>query len=134
MKNISKLLFRMFEPFIYPLFECTHPPKEWEYPFNHTPLTLRTVFFFSSRAALVPYWSSQARQPIGAAAAGLHHSHSNARSELHLWPTAAYGKTRSSPHWAGSEIELVSSWILVGFVTAEPKNCHFYTINMHLSK
>ena len=30
---------------------------------------------------------SQARGQIGAAAAGLHHSHSNAKSELHLQPT-----------------------------------------------
>ena len=30
---------------------------------------------------------SQARSGTGAIAAGLHHSHSNARSELHLRPT-----------------------------------------------
>ena len=30
---------------------------------------------------------SQARGPIGAAAAGLHHSHSNTRSKPHLRPT-----------------------------------------------
>ena len=30
---------------------------------------------------------SQARGPIRAVAAGLYHSHSNARSEPHLWPT-----------------------------------------------
>ena len=30
--------------------------------------------------------ASQARGGIGAVAAGLHHSHSNARSELHLQP------------------------------------------------
>ena len=33
------------------------------------------------------YGSSEARDGIGAAAAGLHHSHSNAGSELHLQPT-----------------------------------------------
>ena len=34
------------------------------------------------------YGSSWARSlEIRAAAAGLHHSHSNARSELHLWPS-----------------------------------------------
>ena len=31
--------------------------------------------------------NSQARGRIGAAAAGLHQSHSNTRSELHLWPS-----------------------------------------------
>ena len=41
-------------------------------------------FFF--RAAPSAYGSSQARGWIGAAAASLHHSHSNARSELSLWP------------------------------------------------
>ena len=46
-------------------------------------------FFFLSffRAAPVAYGGSQARGPIGATAAGLHHSHSNARSELRLRPT-----------------------------------------------
>ena len=39
------------------------------------------------RAAPAVYGSSQARDQIGATAAGLHHSHSNARSELHLQPT-----------------------------------------------
>ena len=38
------------------------------------------------RAEPTPYGGSQARGPIGAVAAGLHHSHSNARSELHLQP------------------------------------------------
>jgi len=35
----------------------------------------------------VAYGNSRARDQIRAAAAGLHHSHSNARSELHLQPT-----------------------------------------------
>ena len=33
------------------------------------------------------YGGSQARGPIGAVAAGLHHRHSNVGSELHLRPT-----------------------------------------------
>ena len=48
------------------------------------------IFFFFSlffRAAPVACGSSQARSRIGAVAAGLRHSHSNARSELHLRPT-----------------------------------------------
>ena len=36
------------------------------------------------RAAPVAYGCFQARGPIGAAAASLHHSHSNSGSELHL--------------------------------------------------
>ena len=42
-------------------------------------------FFF--RAASAAYGGSQARGPIGATAAGLHHSHSNAGFELSLRPT-----------------------------------------------
>ena len=48
-------------------------------------------FFFLSfclfRAALEAYGGSQARGLIGAVAASLRHSHSNARSELRLGPT-----------------------------------------------
>ena len=43
---------------------------------------LESFFFF--RAVLVAYGDSQARGQIGAVAAGLGHSHSNARSEVHL--------------------------------------------------
>ena len=42
------------------------------------------VFF---RAAHAAYGGSQARGPIGATAAGLYHSHSNAGSKPHLQPT-----------------------------------------------
>ena len=49
------------------------------------------VFFFfvfcPFRAAPAEYGGSQARGRIGAVAAGLHHSHRNIRSELHLQPT-----------------------------------------------
>ena len=44
------------------------------------------IFFFF-KATLAAYGSSQARGQIRAAASGLHHSHSNARSEPHLKPT-----------------------------------------------
>ena len=43
--------------------------------------------FIYFRAAPVAYGSSQARGVIGAAAAGLRQSHSNARSQLCLRPT-----------------------------------------------
>ena len=45
------------------------------------------------RAALVAYVSSQARGQIKDAAAGLHHSHSNARSKLCLRPTPQLRET-----------------------------------------
>ena len=44
------------------------------------------VLFF--RATLVAYRGSQARDPIGAVAAGLYHSHSKVGSEPHLLTTA----------------------------------------------
>ena len=45
------------------------------------------VFFSLFRAAGATYGSSQAWGQIEATAAGLHHSHSNVGSELHLQPT-----------------------------------------------
>ena len=51
---------------------------------------LMISFFFLSffvRAAPTAYGGSQARGRIGATAAGLYLSHSNAGSELHLQPT-----------------------------------------------
>ena len=44
-------------------------------------------YFLLFRAAPVACRSSQARSQIGTAAAGLHHSHSNTRSEPSLQPT-----------------------------------------------
>ena len=51
----------------------------------------RQFFFFFSflfRATPAAFGSSQARVWIGAAAAGLCHSHSNARYKPHLWTTS----------------------------------------------
>ena len=45
------------------------------------------VHFWGVRAAPEAYGGSKARGWIGAAAAGLHHSHSNAESKPRLWPT-----------------------------------------------
>ena len=45
------------------------------------------VFFAFSRAAPMACGGSQARGPIGVAAAGLRQSHSNAQSEPRLQPT-----------------------------------------------
>ena len=46
-----------------------------------------SFLFFFFRAAPAAYGSSQARGPIGATVAGLHHSRSNARSKPCLQPT-----------------------------------------------
>ena len=45
------------------------------------------AYGISHGAAPMAYGGSQARSPTGAAAAGLHHSHSNGRSELCLRAT-----------------------------------------------
>ena len=49
--------------------------------------------FAISRAAPVAHGSSQARGPIGAVAAAVHHSHSNVGSELRLRPTPQLAAT-----------------------------------------
>ena len=45
------------------------------------------IFFCLFRATPAAYGSAQARGQIGAAAASLHHSHSNTGSQPHLQPT-----------------------------------------------
>ena len=51
------------------------------------------ILFCLFRAVPVAYWGSQARSQIGAIAAGLHHSHSNARSKSRLQPTPQFMAT-----------------------------------------
>ena len=77
---------------------------------------LLLLFFCLFRAEPTAYAGSQARGQIGAAAAGLHHSHSNARSKLQsLTYTTAHGNNGSLTHRGRPGIKPVSSWILVGF-------------------
>ena len=49
--------------------------------------------FAFSRAAPMAHGGSQGRGLIGAVAASLHHSHSNARSKPRLWPTPQHTAT-----------------------------------------
>jgi len=53
----------------------------------------RDICVFLFMAAFVAYGSSQAKGRIRAAGAGLHHSYSNTRSELHLPPTPQLAAT-----------------------------------------
>ena len=70
------------------------------------------TFFFLSRATPVVYGSSQARDRIWAAAAGLHHSHSNAGSQaLSATYTVAHNNAGSLTHWARPGIKPASSWV-----------------------
>ena len=59
------------------------------------------------RAQPAAYRSSQARGQVGAIVAGLYHCHSN---------------TVSPTYRLRPEIEPTFSWILVGFITAEPQS------------
>ena len=81
------------------------------------------IVFCLFRATPKAYESSQAMSWVGAAAASLCHSHSNSRSEPPLWhtPTTAHSNARSLTYLAKPGIKAASSWILVGFVTAEPQ-------------
>ena len=68
----------------------TAPPQPQHPPISiyiYSLLNKCCNFFFLFRAVPVAYGNSQATGPIRAAAAGLQHSHSNAGSEPHLWPT-----------------------------------------------
>ena len=61
--------------------------KGWNCPMSlkHYSLFLHLfIYFLLFMATTVAYRGSQAKGPVGAAATGLHHSHSNTGSELHL--------------------------------------------------
>ena len=74
------------------------------------------------RTSSITYGNSQARGRIRGAVASLHHSHSNAGSELHLRLTPTVHSTvRSLTHWVRPGMEPASSWILGGFVSAAPQ-------------
>ena len=78
--------------------------------------------FLFFRATPAAYGVSQTRDPIGGTAAGLHRSHSKAGSEPLSTYTTAHGNTASLTHWARPGTEPTSSWILVGFVSPEPRH------------
>ena len=78
---------------------------------------LSSLTFFFFRATLATYGSSQARGRIGAATAGLHHSHISSGSEPRLQLHHNSDNARSLFHWVGPGMERASSWILAGFIT-----------------
>ena len=79
------------------------------------------LFFCLFRAAPTAYGGGRARDWIGAVTAGLHHSHSNARSKPHLRPTPQVTTTPwSLTHWARPGVEPAFPWILSGLLTTEP--------------
>ena len=86
---------------------------------SHSPISLVFVCLFVSlvfsRAAPEACGGSQARVQIGAVATGIHHSHSNAGSQPHLY-TTAHGNAGSLTHWARLGIKPATSWFLDGFI------------------
>ena len=78
------------------------------------------LLFFSPRATLAAYGGSQARDWIRATAARLRHSRSNVGSASVTY-TTAHSNAGCLTHLSRPGIEPVSSWIIVGFVTAEPQ-------------
>ena len=74
------------------------------------------------RAAPTAHGGSKARSGTGAAAAGLHHSHSSAGSGPPLTYTTAHSSnTRSLTHCVRPGIEPATSWFAVRFVSAAPQ-------------
>ena len=73
------------------LFLCcpAEPTQPWRLLCAKSKRLHSFLFLFLSffRAKTMAYESSQAQGPIRAVASGLHHSHSNTRSEPHLQPT-----------------------------------------------
>ena len=93
-------------------------------------LFLLLLFFGLFRATPEVYGGFQTRGPIGATAASLRHSHSNARSKPCLQRTPQL-MARFLIHWVRPGIELTSSGILVRFInhwaiTGTPGSQDFY--------
>ena len=76
-------------------------------------------FFCLFRYTPGAYGSSQTRGQIGATAGGLHHSHSNVGSKLHLHPMPQLTAALDPYSPTGIRIKPAPSWILAGFVTVE---------------
>ena len=98
------------------------PPIQRALCFGFSKRTISFSFFlFFFRAIPMACGGSQTKGQIRAAAADLHHSHSNTRPELYSETyTTAHGNAGSLTHWVRPGIKLMSSWILVRFLTAEP--------------
>ena len=77
---------------VYIICRCiNHGHNDWGEVVPHCSFERSYVFYFFNffclfRAIPAAYGDSQARRLIGATAASLCHSHSNARSKPHLWP------------------------------------------------
>ena len=79
------------------------------------------VLFCFVTATPMAYGVSQARGRIGATAAGLHHSHSNAGSKPHLGLCHSSWQRQILTHWVRPGIEPTTSCFLVRFTSTAPQ-------------
>ena len=84
------------------------------------------IYLLLFRAAPMAYGSSQARGWTRDAAAGLHHSHSNIRSKLHLQPTPqqyqifnTLSEARDQTHILMNTIWLIMHWTAMGLLNLQ---------------
>ena len=93
------------------------------YLYTYKFIYLFICLFWLFKAVPTAYVSSQVRGPIGATAASLCHSHSNAGdlSHVSVARTTAHGNARSPTHWVRPGIEPTSSWVLIRFISAAPQ-------------
>ena len=84
-------------------------------------ISFHFLFFYLFRAAPETYGYSQARGWTEAVAAGLCHSHAKSDPDPSHVYDLCHSNTRSLPHWVRPGIKPASSWILVGFIIAEPQ-------------
>ena len=98
------LIWSSFQCAYFPAF--TQQTKIWVFVFV---FVFYFVLLFST--ALVAYGGSQARDGMGAIAAGLHPQQFQIPTTSVTY-TTAHGHTRSPTHWAMPGIESTSSWIL----------------------
>ena len=85
--------------------------------------TLSLSLFFFLRAAPATYGDLQAGGQIRAVPGELHCSHSNQCriQAVSVTYTIAHGNARSPTHWVRPGIEPTTSWFLVRFVSAAPR-------------
>ena len=77
--------------------------------------------FYLFRASPLTYGNSQARGWIGAMAAGLSQPQQCGIWATFVTYTTAHGNAGSLTHWARPGIEPISTWMLVKFISTEPR-------------
>ena len=115
--NVRRSIYCSFLPSVFQLDPISEVLKIWPW------LQISFFFFFVFLGPHMAYGGSQARGLIGAVAAGLHHSHSNTRSEPHLQTyTTGHSSAGSSTNWARPGIKPATPWFLLRFISAVPWN------------